>query len=49
MKRKGKDRASLLLGMLEEKVYYSCMKKHSQKQRHLGESRVYMNKLIWAM
>ena len=35
--------------MAEEKVYYRCVEEHSQRQLHLGESRVDVTRLSWAM
>jgi len=35
-----KEGVWLLLGMVEEKVYYGCMGEHSQRQKHLGGAKV---------
>lgn len=35
--------------MVEEKVYYKYLGQHSQGQRHLGECRVDITRLIWAL
>ena len=35
--------------MVEEKVYYRHVGEHSQRQRHLGESRVDMTRLSCTM
>ena len=39
----------MLLGMVEEKVYYRYVGEHSQRQKHLGEPRVDMTRLSLAM
>lgn len=40
-----KERTYLLLETVEGKVYYRFVKEHSQRQAHLGGSRVDMAKL----
>ena len=37
-----------VLGMVDEKVYSRYMEEHSQRQGHLGDSRVGMTRLSWA-
>lgn len=36
-------------GVEEEKIYYKYVGKRSQRQRHLGESRMDTTRLNWAM
>ena len=44
-----KQRTWQLLDTEEEEVYYRCVGEHRQRQGLLGESRVYMAGLSWAM
>jgi predicted phosphoadenosine phosphosulfate sulfurtransferase len=49
-KNKKKEKGPwLLLGMVEEDVYYRYVGEHSQRQEHLGEHRVNMTRLSCAM
>lgn len=38
----------MVLGMVDEKVYYRYLGEHRQRQGHLGESREDMTRLNWA-
>lgn len=46
-KRNKKERAWLAPGVEEEEVHYRDVGEHSQRQRHLGESRVDVTRLSW--
>lgn len=48
-KRNKKERAWLAPGMEEEEVHYRDVGEHSQRQRRLGEFRVDVTRLSWAM
>lgn len=47
--RKKERKARLLLVVMKGNIYYRNLRAHIQKQKHLGDSRVSMTKLIWAM
>ena len=47
--RNKKERTWLLLGVVEEKVLCRYVGEHSQRQEHLGESRVGMIRLSYVM
>ena len=47
-KKKRKERTRLLMGVVEEKVYYTLRREYSQRLGHLGESRVVMTlSCVW--
>lgn len=43
------ERKGLFLSMVEKKVYYKYVVEHSLSQRQMGETRVDMTRLSWAM
>lgn len=46
---KRKERTSLFLGMVEEKVYCKRVGEHNEMQGYLEESKLVITRLNWAM